>query len=62
MKILKLDDQKGGLAGSQGALQSNISLENHAGNVNVVIWNERYQKLTSSDDQGLIIVWMMHKV
>lgn len=28
--------------------------------VNVVCWNEVYQKLTSSDDSGLIIVWMSH--
>lgn len=27
LKILKLDEQKGGLAGSQGALAQNINLE-----------------------------------
>lgn len=26
-----------------------------------VTWNERYRKLTSVDENGLIIVWMMHK-
>jgi WD repeat-containing protein 35 len=26
-----------------------------------VMWNEQYKKLTSSDSNGLIIVWMMHK-
>jgi WD repeat-containing protein 35 len=26
-----------------------------------VVWNEKYKKLTSSDENGLIIVWMMHK-
>jgi len=27
----------------------------------VVTWNEDYRKLTSSDENGLIIVWMLHK-
>jgi len=29
--------------------------------VQVIQWNDQYQKLTTSDDAGLIIVWMMHK-
>ena len=28
----------------------------------VVTWNEPHQKLTSSDQFGLIIVWMLYKV
>lgn len=27
----------------------------------VIQWNDQYQKLTTSDEAGLIIVWMMHK-
>ena len=27
----------------------------------VVAWNENFRKLTSSDDHGLIIVWLLHK-
>ena len=27
----------------------------------VVTWNESHQKLTSSDQHGLIIVWMLYK-
>ena len=27
----------------------------------VLQWNDQYQKLTTSDEQGLIIVWMLHK-
>lgn len=27
----------------------------------VVTWNEQYQKLTTSDQNGLIIVWMLYK-
>ena len=32
------------------------------GAVMTVSWNENYQKLTSSDQNGLIIVWTLHKV
>lgn len=32
-----------------------------AGSVVVTTWNPTYRKLTSSDQNGLIIVWMMHK-
>lgn len=31
------------------------------GAVQVVTWNEQYQKLTTSDQNGLIIVWMLYK-
>eukprot|EP00456_Euglypha_rotunda_P014472 TRINITY_DN14558_c0_g3_i6.p1 TRINITY_DN14558_c0_g3~~TRINITY_DN14558_c0_g3_i6.p1 ORF type:complete len:362 (-),score=41.07 TRINITY_DN14558_c0_g3_i6:23-1108(-) len=36
------------------------TLEGHSGNVSVAIWNEFFQKLTTSDSSGLIIVWMRH--
>uniref|UniRef100_A0A914QDX5 Anaphase-promoting complex subunit 4-like WD40 domain-containing protein n=1 Tax=Panagrolaimus davidi TaxID=227884 RepID=A0A914QDX5_9BILA len=37
----------------------NSALEGHGPNANVEIaqWNEYYQKLTTSDDSGMIIVW-----
>jgi len=44
-----------------GNLSVNQTLENHTGEVMVLAWNEQYQKLTSSDQYGLIIVWMLHK-
>lgn len=31
------------------------------GVVQVVTWNDQFQKLTSSDQNGLIIVWMLYK-
>lgn len=31
------------------------------GAVQVVTWNEQYEKLTTSDQNGLIIVWMLYK-
>jgi len=40
----------------------NQTLEGHGGQIQVVTWNEVHQKLTSSDQYGLIIVWMLYKV
>lgn len=40
----------------------NQTLEGHSGTIQVVTWNESHQKLTSSDQSGLIIVWMLYKV
>ena len=39
----------------------NQTLEGHNGQIQVVVWNEIHQKLTSSDQYGLIIVWMLYK-
>nr|XP_032817286.1 WD repeat-containing protein 35 isoform X1 [Petromyzon marinus] len=66
LKILKLESQTGEDAKLKGlAAPSNLSLnqtmEGHSGAVQVLAWNEHYQKLTSSDQNGLIIVWMLYK-
>lgn len=65
LKVLKLDAggaierQKGG-AGSN--LSMNQTLEGHGGSaVMRVTWNEGHRKLTTSDQAGMIIVWMLHK-
>lgn len=50
------------LAGGSGNLSMNLSLEGHSGQLRVAIWNEVYQKLTTSDEHGVIIVWMLYKV
>lgn len=39
----------------------NQALDGHNGAVLVLAWNEVHQKLTTSDESGLIIVWMMLK-
>uniref|UniRef100_H2ZPD4 WD repeat-containing protein 35 n=1 Tax=Ciona savignyi TaxID=51511 RepID=H2ZPD4_CIOSA len=64
LKVLKLETQTSNDARIRGlAAPSNLSMnqtmEGHNGNVKVVTWNNQYQKLTSSDQKGLIIVWMM---
>lgn len=39
-------------------LASNQSLEGHSGDVTVLAWNTAHRKLTTSDSNGLIIVWL----
>lgn len=46
--------------GGPGNLSLNQTLEGHNGSVLVATWNDLFQKLTTSDESGLIIVWMMH--
>lgn len=50
----------GGLA-AQSNLSMNQTLEGHKTNVKVVTWNNTQQKLTSSDVNGVIMVWMLYK-
>ncbi|CAB1334865.1 unnamed protein product, partial [Coregonus sp. 'balchen'] len=40
----------------------NKTIEGHSGAVQLVTWNEQYQKLTTSDQNDLIIMWMLYKV
>ncbi|XP_078503870.1 WD repeat-containing protein 35 [Lissotriton helveticus] len=65
LKVLKLETQTDDLKLKGLAAPSNLSmnqtLEGHGGAVQVVTWNEHYQKLTTSDQNGLIIVWMLYK-
>ncbi|XP_063218863.1 WD repeat-containing protein 35 isoform X3 [Bacillus rossius redtenbacheri] len=64
LKVLKLDSGKDtkmkGLAAPSN-LSMNQTLEGHSGQIQVITWNENYQKLTTSDQYGLIIVWMLYK-
>lgn len=67
LKVLKLEQaavsttqQKGGLAAPSN-LSMNQTLEGHKASIQVVVWNETQQKLTTSDQDGVIMVWMMYK-
>ncbi len=64
-QVLKLDAGRTGDKSKGVAAPSNLSmnqtLEGHNGAVVCVCWNENYRKLTTSDQYGLIIVWMLHK-
>jgi WD repeat-containing protein 35 len=55
------DNKEGKAATAASNLTMNQTLEGHNGAVMVVNWNENYRKLTTSDQYGLIIVWMLHK-
>ncbi|NXO27829.1 WDR35 protein, partial [Cisticola juncidis] len=65
LKVLKLETQTDEAKLKGLAASNNISLsqtlEGHSGVVQVVTWNEQYQKLTTSDQNGLIIVWMLYR-
>ena len=39
----------------------NQTCEGHQGAVVCCTWNPTYRKLTTSDENGLIIVWMLHR-
>lgn len=71
LKVLKLDAPSNVTNNNQNrsismAPQSNLcmnqSLEGHKEAVQVVTWNDAQQKLTTSDRDGVIMVWMMYKV
>ncbi|KAJ2953608.1 hypothetical protein O0L34_g1214 [Tuta absoluta] len=55
LKVLKLE------SGGGGNLSMNLSLEGHNGQMRCIVWNEVFQKLTTSDEHGVIIVWMLYK-
>lgn len=71
LKVLKLEtpsnapnnNQSRGMSmAPQSNLCMNQSLEGHKEAVQVVTWNDAQQKLTTSDRDGVIMVWMMYKV
>lgn len=51
---------KGGLAAVSN-LSMNQTLDGHKESVKVVTWNDAQHKLTSSDVDGVIMVWMLYK-
>ncbi|KAL1124025.1 hypothetical protein AAG570_001795 [Ranatra chinensis] len=61
LKVLKRKDSKNKGLVTTANLSMNQNLEGHAGKVQVITWNEHHQKLTTSDQNGLIIVWMLYK-
>lgn len=42
-------------------LSMNQTLEGHSDSIQVIMWNEAHKKLTTSDENGVIIVWMLYK-
>lgn len=58
LKLLRLEDSRKLEGGN--SLPESVDLTNHDGHVNMIDWNHKYRKLTSSDSKGLIVVFMKH--
>ncbi|XP_045482678.1 WD repeat-containing protein 35 isoform X2 [Harmonia axyridis] len=66
LKVFKLDASEYDTNKNKGlSVTSNLSLnqtlEGHNESIKVLVWNESQKKLTTSDNSGVIIVWMMYK-
>lgn len=68
LKVLKLDSNqmsnKRETENQQNQpkfLSMNQTLEGHTNSVIHLCWNDRYEKLISSDVNGLVIVWIFYK-
>jgi len=64
LKVLKLEtstDSRARGVAAPSNLSMNQSCEGHGGAVVCCTWNSVFRKLTTSDENGLIIVWMLHR-
>jgi hypothetical protein len=61
LKVLMLEPSSGG-SGSKSGVKMNQSLDGHSGAVVHSRWSAKHQKLTTCDDKGMIIVWLLHQV
>ncbi|VDM97214.1 unnamed protein product [Thelazia callipaeda] len=66
LKVLKLPPNEVNRYGQQSSssrsstnLTVNQNLNGHKGNVLIAEWNEFYHKLTTSDSNGLIVLWLV---
>jgi len=63
LKVLKLESNSNSSdkKGKGSNLSMNQTLDGHGGSVLVASWNPQYHKLATSDENGLIIVWILYK-
>ncbi|CAD7934483.1 unnamed protein product [Amoebophrya sp. A120] len=61
LKVIKLETPSANSSSSSSNLSMNQTLEGHQGTIINCTWNENFRKLTTSDQNGLIIVWMLHR-
>jgi WD repeat-containing protein 35 len=47
--------------GGKSGLLMNESLEGHTGEISCITWNESFNKLTTSDTMGKIVVWINYE-
>ena len=66
VKLIKLEmsegkDAKSSKAPNQSALVINETLEGHSGEIATVTWNNKFNKLTTADSNGKIVVWINYE-
>ena len=68
MKILKIEDSSlppeaatSNAATNTSNLSMNQTLEGHTSTILNSLWNNQHSKLTTSDENGLIIVWVLYR-
>ena len=66
LKVLKIDspsesDAQAAQGPGGGPVAMNQTLGGHEHTIMVATWNEQFRKLTTSDQSGLIVVWMLHR-
>lgn len=47
-------------SGANSVQEKEQTLQGHTGAVLAAAWNNTHKRLTSADETGLIIVWMLH--
>ncbi|KFD50552.1 hypothetical protein M513_08620, partial [Trichuris suis] len=63
LKVVKLNSSAKSHSKASSAssdVSMDINLEGHSGSVLVAVWNTTFQKLTTVDSRGYIIVWVLH--
>jgi len=58
LKVMKVESGK---TASKNAPPASQPLMGHSSGVRLVVWNEVHKKLSTSDENGLIIVWTLYK-
>ncbi|TPX32150.1 hypothetical protein SmJEL517_g04695 [Synchytrium microbalum] len=62
LKVLKLEDAPGDQSNAAASnLSMNQTLEGHHSTVVCSLWNSLHSKLTTSDENGIIIVWVLYR-
>uniref|UniRef100_A0A5S6QXS6 WD_REPEATS_REGION domain-containing protein n=1 Tax=Trichuris muris TaxID=70415 RepID=A0A5S6QXS6_TRIMR len=63
LKVVKLSSSENLDSKASNTLSDismDVNLKGHGGSVLVAVWNAKFQKLTTADSRGYIIVWALH--
>src|SRR3989338_7905131 len=62
LKVLKLDHGPNSAKTTGGStLSSNLTLDGHSKGVFLSAWNEKFRKLATADENGLILMFALHR-